>query len=420
MVIAKRTVRSRILEFFLALVIRNTKADPKSSDFPSSLGQIDLGALIAAQLQEIGLIQVVHDDFGYVYATIPSNVSHPVPTIALFAHMDTSYDCSGENVKPQIHENYGGQDITFPDDVNLVLRMAEHTELQNQIGNKLITASGKTLLGSDDKSGCAVLMDLAYYLTKDPNPPAHGEIRLVFTPDEEIGKGVKNINMDLVNASVGYTLDGGGTGEVEFENFTAYSAEIKITGVATHPGYAYGKMENAAKIAAIIVATLPDDLSPEKTQGRQGYIYACGGESNLHEATIQLMLRGYSDDEIETLSGIVKNTIASVMKTYPSSTHTYNKQEIYRNMKEVIDKHPEVLEHARTAIQMAGLEPHSKPIRGGTDGARLSFMGLPCPNLSAGEHNIHSLLEWTSEEDMKKCLEVTINLLTVWCEAAES
>ena len=414
----ERSVPSRVEELFLSYVVINTQADPTVSTSPSSPGQFELGALLVKQLLEFGIAGAHQDEFGCVYATIKGNAAHKVPPICLCAHLDTSPECSGAGVKPIVHRNYGGQDIIFPDDPTVILRFDENPDLASQIGNDLITASGTTLLGSDDKSGVTAIMDLAYYLTQDPNPPQHGDIKILFTPDEEIGRGTNHVDMEKLGAQFGYTLDGGKVGSLDIENFTAHSATITITGVPTHPGYAKDKMQNAIKIAARIAALFPDDLSPETSDGRQGFIYIFGIQGGLEKATINLMLRDYSDDKLKALQDIVKLTVDRVMKSHPSAKAETIFKEQYRNMKEVLDLHPTVVEYARQAIKEAGCTVYEKPIRGGTDGARFCFMGMPCPNIFAGEHLFHSVREWTSVQDMEKASKTLANLCRIWCEAS--
>ncbi len=416
----KRSAPSRVRENFLNYVVVNTQADPNVSTSPSSTGQFELGALLVKELQGLGVADAHQDEFAYVYATVKSNVKHAVPTICLCAHLDTSPECSGSGVKPIVHSNYRGEDIVFPDDRTKILRLSDHPDLVGQIGNDLITASGTTLLGSDDKSGLAVIMDFVYYLMQDPNPPQHGDIRILFTPDEEIGRGTSHVDMKKLGAQFGYTLDGGVVGALDIENFTAHKATITVTGVATHPGYAKDKMQNAAKIAARIAAGFPDYLSPEKTSGRDGFIYIAGIQGGLEKATINLMLRDYTDEKLEELRRIVTGTVNNVMLRHPSAQVKVEFIEQYRNMKEVLDAHPNVVKYARQAIEEAGLIPYQKPIRGGTDGARFCFLGMPCPNIFAGEHLFHSIYEWTSVQDMDKASGVLANLCTIWCEASAS
>ncbi len=414
-----RSVPSQIRNLFLSYVKINTQANPDVKTSPSSPGQLILGDLLVSQLKEWGITDAHRDEFGYVYATVPANVAYKVPVICFCAHLDTAPDCSGENVKPIVHENYQGLNIIFPDNPAKILNMIDHPELQKQIGCDVITASGNTLLGSDDKSGIAAIMDAVYYLTQDPNAPAHGEIKILFTPDEEIGRGTQHVDLQKLGAEFAYTLDGGKVGSLDIENFNACGAVLTIQGVAAHPGYAKDKMENATKIAAKIAAALPNELSPETTEKREGFIYILNMQGSLETATVTLILRDFDNQRLKDLCEIVEQTSKEVMKGFPHSQLDIKFTDQYKNMKEVLDQHPLVVKNARKAILKAGVSVIEKPIRGGTDGTRLSFMGLPCPNLFAGEHGIHSIFEWTSVQDMDKASEVISNLCAIWAIPAE-
>lgn len=408
---------SELLKRFIAYAKINTKAEPSSKTIPSSAIQLNLSRKLYEECTDMGLSDVLLTDEGYVYATIPATSSKSVPTICFCSHVDTAPDCSGENVKPIVHEQYDGQNIILPDDPTQILNTGNHPELKPLIGEDIITASGKTLLGADDKSGVAIIMQTAKYLLDHPDIP-HGDIRILFTTDEEIGLGVEHVKMDILNADFGYTLDGGSTGAFEDETFSADAVNITINGVSAHPGYAKGKMEHAMKIAGEILANLPNNLSPENTSLRQGFIHPVTMSGELEVANIQFIIR---DFETTTLAGhedTLRAIIDKVIKNYPNSTYTFEVKEQYRNMKEVLAQHPEVSLYAEQAIERCGLKLKKNPIRGGTDGSRLSFMGLPCPNIFTGMHGIHSKQEWVSLQDMTRSMSVLIELVQIWEENA--
>lgn len=406
-----------VAERFLRYVQIDTQADPMSETTPSSEKQKDLSRLLVEELKEMGITDAEMDEFGYVYATIPANTDKAnVPTICFCSHVDTAPDASGTGVKPIIHKNYQGQDIVLPDDTTQVIRLADYPYLQTQIGNDIITASGLTLLGSDDKSGVAEIMDAAHHLINTPSVK-HGKIRILFTPDEEIGRGVDKVDMQKLGADFGYTLDGGPIGDIENETFSADGATITIQGVAAHPGYAKGKMENAIKIASDIVSALPKDhLTPETTEGKQGFIHPVKIEGGLEHASISFILRDFDDDLLAEKATILRGVMEKVMRNYPFSKAELTTKEQYRNMKVMLDKYPQVTEYAIEATKRVGLTPELGSIRGGTDGSRLSFMGLPCPNLFAGEQAIHSRHEFVSIQDMEKTVEMIVQLCAVWEE----
>jgi tripeptide aminopeptidase len=405
-----------VLDRFVRYVQIDTQADPTSTTSPSSEKQKDLSRLLVAELLAMGISDAHSDQFGYVYATVPSNTDKIVPTICFCAHVDTAPDCSGTDVKPIIHRNYQGQEIVLPDDSSQIIRIAEHPELANQLGHDIVTASGLTLLGSDDKSGVAEIMDAAHYFMTHPEVK-HGDIRLLFTTDEEIGRGVDNVDMKKLGATVGYTLDGGNRGTLENETFSADGAIITIHGVASHPGYAKGKMENAVKIASDIVAQLPKKrLTPETTDKKQGFIHPVKIEGGLEKASITFILRAFDEEQLKDKAVVLQGVINKVMKNYPNSTVEVKIFEQYRNMKTVLDTQPEITDYAMEAIRRAGIKPKLGSIRGGTDGSRLSFMGLPCPNLFAGEQGIHSRQEWVSRQDMEKAVEMIVHLCRIWEE----
>lgn len=407
-----------VTERFLRYVTIDTQSDPESPRSPSTEKQKDLGRVLAAELKAMGVEDAHLDEYGYVYGTIPANTDKKVPVICFCSHMDTSPDVTGKDVKPQMVKNYRGGDITLPGDTSQVIRFNEHPALKNQIGNDIVTTDGTTLLGADNKAGVAEIMDAAYFFINNPDVK-HGTIKILFTPDEEIGRGVDNVDIKKLGADFGYTMDGESAGCVEDETFSADGATITITGVSAHPGYAKGKMEHAIKIAAAIVERLPKEgCSPETTSGKQGFLHPVGIEGALEQATLSFIVRDFTEEGLKEKEDLLEGIVKDVMKDYPRSTYTFEVREQYRNMKQVIDRHPHVLEYAIEAIRRAGLRPMRTAIRGGTDGSRLSFMGLPCPNIFAGEHAFHSRLEWVSRQDMEKAVQTIVHLAMIWEEKA--
>lgn len=407
-----------VTERFLRYVVIDTQSDPASPSCPSTAKQKNLGRLLAAELQAMGLSDAHLDEQGYVYATIPGNTPKSVPVICFCSHMDTSPDCTGANVKPQIVKNYRGGDIVLPADPSQVIRAAEHPALESQIGSDIITTDGTTLLGADNKAGVAEIMDAAQFLIEHPEI-RHGTIKILFTPDEEIGRGVDNVDLKKLGADFAYTIDGETAGHIEDETFSADGVSITIEGVSTHPGFAKGKMEHAIKIAAAIVGRLPKNTcSPETTEGKEGFLHPIGIEGALEQATIGFIVRDFTESGLKEKEALLEDIVKSVMKDYPRSKYTFEVKHQYRNMKEVIDRHPETVDNAIEAIRRAGLTPVRSSIRGGTDGSRLSLMGLPCPNIFAGEHAFHSRLEWVSVQDMEKAVQTIVHLAMVWEERA--
>jgi tripeptide aminopeptidase len=407
-----------VTERFLRYVVIDTQSDPTSPTCPSTEKQKDLGRLLAAELQAMGLRDAHLDRFGYVYATIPANTEKRVPVICFCSHMDTSPDCTGKDVKPQIVRNYPGGDIVLPGDPAQVIRAADHPALQDQIGNDIVTSDGTTLLGADNKAGLAEIMDAAHFLINNPQI-RHGAIKILFTPDEEIGRGVDKADLAKLGADFAYTIDGETAGNIEDETFSADGATITIEGVSTHPGFAKGKMEHAIKIAAAIVDRLPKDTcSPETTEGKQGFLHPVGISGALEKTTLSFIVRDFSDEGLKQKEALLGSIIEEVMKEFPRSTCRLEIKPQYRNMKQVIDRHPEIVEHAMEAVRRAGLTPVRSSIRGGTDGSRLSFMGLPCPNIFAGEHAFHSRLEWVSVQDMESAVRTIVHLAMIWEERA--
>lgn len=403
---------------FLRYVVIDTQSDPASPTCPSTEKQKDLGRVLAQELLDLGLRDAHLDEHGYVYATIPATSDKKVPVICFCSHMDTSPDCSGKDVKPQIVKNYRGGDIVLPVDTTQVIRVADNPALKDQIGHDIITTDGTTLLGADNKAGLAEIMDAARFLVANPQI-RHGTIKILFTPDEEIGRGVDKVDLTKLGADFAYTMDGETAGYVEDETFSADGAVITIEGVSAHPGFAKGKMEHAIKIAAAIVERLPKDTcSPETTDGKQGFLHPIGISGALEKATLSLIVRDFTDDGLAEKEALLQSIVDDVMTAYPHSTATLEIKQQYRNMKQVIDRYPQMVEYAVEAIQRAGLKPVRSSIRGGTDGSRLSFMGLPCPNIFAGEHAFHGRTEWVSVQDMEKAVQTIVHLAMIWEEKA--
>ncbi len=400
---------------FLRYVQIDTTADPNSTSFPSSMKQKDLGKVLVQELLDLGIHDAEMDEWGYVFATIPStSPKSNLPTLCFCSHMDTAPDCSGTNVKPIVHRNFDGSPITLPDDPSQVITTDKHTYLKEKIGDDIVTASGLTLLGADDKAGIAIIMDFADYLMQNTTIP-HGEIRILFTPDEEVGRGVEHLDMKKLNADFGYTLDGGCLGDLEDESFSADAVKIVIQGVSAHPGYAKNKMENAIKIASDFIAELPkNEWSPETTAHREGFVHPTSVESTLESATIHFIIRDHKTENLEHFEKRLEEILKKVMENYPKSTYSFEVTEQYRNMKEVLDTVPFVVDFAKKAMSNSGIEPKVSLIRGGTDGSRLSFMGLPCPNIFTGEMAIHSKHEFVSIKDMQKASDTLVELVQIW------
>ncbi|TAE29618.1 MAG: peptidase T [Cytophagales bacterium] len=411
-----------LLDRFVRYVQIDTQSDPFSASNPSTEKQKDLSRVLVQELHDMGITDAELDEWGYVYATIPANTPKATmpgrrpPVICFCSHVDTSPDVTGAGVNPLIHNNYDGRDLVLPDDTSQVIRLTDHPDLAGQLGNDIVTASGTTLLGADNKAGLAAIMTAAEYLVNHPEIP-HGTIRLLFTPDEEIGRGTEKVDIDKLGAHFGYTIDGESLGTLEDETFSADAVRITIQGVSTHPGFAKGKLENALKIAADLLAALPKDtLSPETTEGKEGFIHPGHLEGNQDRATLDFIIRDFSVAGLHQKEEYLQTLLSQVLTHYPHSTGELVVKEQYRNMKEVLDQHPAVVENALEAMRRAGLTPQRRSIRGGTDGSRLSFMGLPCPNIFAGEHAFHSRQEWVSVQDMEKAAEVIVNVARVWEE----
>ena len=408
---------STATERFLRYVAIDTQSDPTSPSQPSTEKQKDLGRLLVEELLAIGLGDAHLDEHGNVYATVPGNSDKKVPVVCFCAHMDTAPDFSGKGVRPRIVENYQGGDIHLSGDPAQIIRFADNPELANQIGNDIITTDGTTLLGADDKAGVAEIVAAAQILIENPDI-RHGTIRLLFTTDEEIGRGVDKVDLAKLGADIGYTMDGSTAGSIETETFSADGVEIAISGVAIHAGYAKGRMENAIKIAASIVDRLPGDEAPETTEGRQGFLHPLAISGAMEKATITLLVRDFEEAGLKVKEERLEALVRDVLKAYPGSSYAFRVKEQYRNMKVVLDRNPEIVDNAVEAVRRAGMEPRLGSIRGGTDGSRLSHMGLPCPNIFAGGHAFHSPLEWVSRQDMDKAVATIVELAKVWEERA--
>jgi len=408
-----------VAERFMHYVTIDTQSDPESDTHPTTEKQRKLSNLLADELKKMGLKDVQADQFGYVYATIPSTTNKKVPVICFCSHVDTAPDCSGTNVKPILHKFYDGKDIELPDDTTQVISKKDYPYLKEHKGYDIITASGLTLLGADDKSGVAIIMDMANYLITN-NTIQHGEIKILFTPDEEVGKGTAMLDLKKLNADYAYTLDGGEAGTMEDETFSADAVRITIHGVIAHPGYAKNKLVNAIKIAGEIIEALPkDEWSPETTSKRKGFVHPVAINGIAEKATIDFIVRDFDTVQLSKYEERLKSIAEKVIKKHSKkATMEFKVTEQYRNMKEVLDNHPKVIAFARQAYKRAGLKTVNEPIRGGTDGSRLSFMGLPCPNLFTGMQAIHSKHEWIGVKDMEKAVEVLVNLVQVWEEHA--
>lgn len=407
-----------VTERFLRYTAIDTQSDPDSSSFPSTEKQKDLGKLLVRELLEAGLTDAHLDEYGYVYATILSNTEKKVPVICFCSHMDTSPDCSGANVKAILHKNYQGQDIILPDDKEQIIRMKDHPDLKEQIGNDVITASGTTLLGADNKAGLAEIMDAANFLITHPEY-MHGEIKILFTPDEEVGRGVEKLDLKKLGADFAYTVDGETAGSIENETFSADGVKVHINGLSTHPGFAKNKMESAIKIASEIISFLPKErLSPESTSGTDGFIHPVSINGTVEQASIEFIIRDFNTEALKGHERILELIIKEVMANYPNSGYEFIVLEQYRNMKSILDQYPKIIQLGIEAIERTGLKAKLQSIRGGTDGSRLSFMGLPCPNIFAGEHAFHGKQEWVSVQDMQKAVQTIINLALIWEEKA--
>jgi tripeptide aminopeptidase len=410
---------SSCVQRFLEYVTYDTQSEEGCATYPSTKKQLALLQRLVQDLRELGLRDAEMDEHGYVFATIPATTKRRgVPTIGLIAHVDTSPEMSGAGVKPIVHRDYDGGDIVLPDDPQAVIRLADNPALRDQIGHDVITASGTTLLGADNKAGVAEIVGAAEYLMAHPEI-AHGPVRIAFTPDEEIGAGTKHFDVERFGASCAYTMDGESRGELQSETFSADTMILAFRGFNTHPGFAKGRMVNAFKVAADFVGRLPAGAqSPETTEGYEGYVHPYAGEIGVERTVVRVLIRDFRTENLKTLERMVERHARAAVEAHPGSSVQIEVQESYRNMKEVLDRYPQVVACAREAIRRAGLEAREEPIRGGTDGSRLCFMGLPTPNVFAGEHNFHSRYEWVSTYDMHKAVEVIVELCRVWEDQA--
>ncbi len=403
---------------FLKYVTIDTQSDPHSTAQPSTEKQKDLSRLLVQELQQMGIADAHLDEYGYVYATVPSNTEKEVPVICFCSHVDTSPDCSGYGVKPLVHQSYDGKDIIMPDDPNQIISVKNHPYLKERIGDDIITASGTTLLGADDKAGVAIIMDLTNYLTRHQHLK-HGTIKILFTPDEEIGRGVDKVDIKKLGADYGYTLDGGERGSYTDETFSANGVVITFHGIAAHPGFAKGKLVNALKVAGTFLDLLPkDSFSPETTDGRDGFVHPVHFEGNAEKATVQFIIRDFETDRLKLHEARLEQFAKQAVGRYQGSSYKFESKEQYRNMKDVLVHHPKVGEYVQEAMERSGVEFIKQSARGGTDGSRLSYMGLPCPDIFTGEMAFHSKQEYVSIQDMQKSVEVLINLVQVWEERA--
>lgn len=406
-----------LLDRFCRYVRIDTMADEKATTYPSSPGQLELGKLLLSELREMGLKDASQDEHGIVMATIPATISRSAPTIAWIAHLDTSPETSGHGVKPMVHRNYDGGDIILPGDPSKVLRAAENPELAAVKGKTIITTDGTTLLGADDKAGIAVIMETASYLVAHPEI-AHGPLRICFTCDEEIGHGVDHLDLKKLGAIVGYTLDGGGVGEIDGETFSADLALVTITGVNVHPGIAKGRMVNAIRLAGMLLDRLPrQTLAPETTSDREGFLHPYRIEGGVAEVTMRILLRDFQTALLAEKAEVLQAVTRKLAAEYPQARIDVRITPQYRNMAEGLAREPRALDFAEQAMRQVGIEARRTIVRGGTDGSRLTELGLPTPNLSCGEHNLHSPLEWTCLEEMATAVRVLVELAQIWGKA---
>ena len=409
---------STVTERFLRYVKIDTQSDPSSPTYPSTQKQKDLGRMLADELLAMGVTDAHLDEHGYVYATIPANSAKTVPVICFCSHMDTSPDCSGTHVKPVVHRNYQGGDITLPSNPTVLIKPSEHPDLRNQLGNDIITAGGTTLLGADDKAGIAEIMAATQLLMAHPEIK-HGTIKILFTPDEEIGRGVDKVDLAKLGADFAYTVDGETAGSIEDETFSADGVNVTINGVSVHPGFAKGKLQSAIKIASEIIGALPKERqSPETTDDREGFVHPVSIRGGVEQVTLDFIVRDFEDGQLAVYEQELEDIVKTVTSRFPGCTYLFSINEQYRNMKRVLDRHPQVMEIGLEAIRRAGMDPLRRSIRGGTDGSRLSFMGLPCPNIFAGGHAFHGKQEWVSVQDMERAVRTILHIAALWEERA--
>jgi tripeptide aminopeptidase len=407
---------SAVLDRFLRYVQYDTQSDENSTTYPSTSKQLVLLKDLADELGSLGLTDAVIDQYGYVTATVPPTSRNRVPAIGFIAHVDTSPELTGANVRPIVHRKYDGRDLVLPDDPTAVLRMADCPPLTERVGDDIVTASGTTLLGADNKAGVAEIVTAAEYLMAHPEIP-HGPIKVAFTPDEEVGRGTQHFDVDAFGATYAYTMDGSARGELEYESFSADAMTLTFVGFNTHPGYAKDRLINAIKVAADFISHLPRAMSPEATDGYEGFVHPYVLQGGSEHASVRLIVRDFKTAALKDKEEMLERLALEAASRHGARLEV-SIEEQYRNMREVLDRHPHVVECAREAIRRAGLVVHERPIRGGTDGSKLSFMGLPTPNIFAGEHNFHSRLEWVSVQDMEKAVEVIVNLAAIWTERA--
>jgi tripeptide aminopeptidase len=406
----------QVAERFMRYVQIDTQSDPTATSFPSTEKQKDLLHLLAEELKAMGLVDAHCDEHGYVYATIPATTDKKVPVLCFCSHADTAPDCSGKDVKPILHKNYQGQDIVLPDDNTQILSKKNHPYLEELIGNDLITASGKTLLGADDKAGVAIIMEFAKHLMEHPEIE-HGTIRILFTPDEEVGRGVEKVDIKKLGADYGYTLDGGERGSLEAETFSADAMTFHFKGISAHPGYAKGKMVHAMKVAAEFLSMIPrDEWCPETTTDREGFIHPTAFTGGLEESTVNFIIRDFDTAKLADHEARLIEFANEAIARFPGASFTSSVKEQYRNMWEIVQQTPALIDYAEEAMLAAGVTPRKMLIRGGTDGSRLSFMGLPCPNIFTGEMAIHSKLEYVSVQDMEAAIGTIIELCKIWAK----
>lgn len=414
------TYHFTVSDRFLKYVTIDTQSDPQSDTVPSTARQKDLSKILVEELKAMGIQDAALDDFGYVYASIPSNTDKQVPVICFCSHVDTSSDCSGKDVKPIVHQNYDCRDIVLPDDPDQVIRPGDHPYLKTKRGEDIITASGTTLLGADDKAGVAIIMDLAYYLTTHPDVK-HGTIKILFTPDEEIGRGVDHVDLERLGADFGYTLDGGERGSYTDETFSANGVTIHFYGNSIHPGYAKDKLINAIKIAGTFLDLLPkDSFSPETTEDREGFVHPVHMEGGAEKASLSFIIRDFETSRLKLHESRLEQFAKQATGRYPGSRYEFESREQYRNMKEIVDLHPQIGEYVKIAMERSGVTFKKSSARGGTDGSRLSFMGIPFPDIFTGEMAFHGKQEYVSIQDMQKSVETLIHLVQVWEEKADS
>jgi tripeptide aminopeptidase len=404
-----------VTDRFIRYAKIDTQSDPNSETCPSTEKQKNLSKVLVEELKAMGITDAELDQHGYVYATIPSNTDKKVPVLCFCSHVDTSPDCSGTSVNPVIHKNYKGGDIVLPNDKSQVIKFSEHVALADQIGNDIITTDGTTLLGADNKAGVAEIMDAANYLITHPEVK-HGKIRILFTPDEEIGRGTNKADMKKLGAEFGYTMDGETLGHIENETFSADMVVLLVKGFPTHPGFAKDKMQHAMKISAEIINLLPKNKTPETTEKKEPFIHPVAINGGLEQVEMKFIIRAFDTATLHTLEKELEEITKKALSKYDKCSYEFKVIEQYRNMKEVLDKCPHVVDYAIEAVKRTGVKPVLSSIRGGTDGSRFSFMGLPCPNIYAGEHAFHSKQEWVSVQDMQKAVQTIVHLVNIWEE----